>query len=59
MLLLGEHQQEAAPSHHATIDDVATAFASGFRVDSVDPVTVDTTTDPDGLPAWLVALTRI
>lgn len=59
MLLLGEHQHDAGHSHQATVDDVTTAFSSGFRVDSVDPVTVDTTTDPDGLPAWLVALTRI
>lgn len=44
------------PSAH--LHDATTAFASGFRLESVDPVTVDTTTDPDGLPAWLVALTR-
>ena len=52
MLPLGEAQHEAGHSRHATIDAVTIAFASGFRV---DPVTVDTTTDPDGLPARLVA----
>ncbi|MFD4605438.1 class I SAM-dependent methyltransferase [Streptomyces sp. NPDC058464] len=35
------------------------AFTGGWRIDSIEPSTIDITTDPDGIRAWLVALTRI
>lgn len=44
--------------HKLTRDEIETAFAEGWRVDSIDPSTIDITTDPDGIRAWLVALTR-
>ncbi len=34
-------------------------MAEGWRVDSIEPATIDITTDPDGIRAWLVALTRL
>ena len=37
----------------------ALAFADGWQIDSIVPATIDITTDPDGIRAWLVALTRI
>ncbi|EGX61062.1 MULTISPECIES: class I SAM-dependent methyltransferase [Streptomyces] len=45
--------------HKLTRSDVEASFADGWRIDSVEPSTIDITTDPDGIRAWLVALTRI
>ncbi|WP_405652257.1 class I SAM-dependent methyltransferase [Streptomyces sp. NBC_00019] len=45
--------------HKLTRDEIKVSFADGWRIDSMEPSTIDITTDPDGIRAWLVALTRI
>ncbi|WP_328747255.1 class I SAM-dependent methyltransferase [Streptomyces sp. NBC_00285] len=45
--------------HKLTRDEIEASFADGWRIDSIEPSTIDITTDPDGIRAWLVALTRI
>jgi len=45
--------------HRLTRDEIVTAFADGWRIDALDPATIEVTTDTDGIPAWLLALTRI
>ncbi|MGH3972172.1 MAG: hypothetical protein ACRDS9_02430 [Pseudonocardiaceae bacterium] len=42
-----------------TRDEITASFTDGWRVDSIEPATIDITIDPDGIRAWLVALTRI
>ena len=42
-----------------TRDEIEASFADGWRIDSIEPATIDITTDPDGIQAWLVAVTRI
>ncbi|MDQ6726647.1 MAG: class I SAM-dependent methyltransferase [Actinomycetota bacterium] len=44
--------------HKRTQAQIRAAFASGWRVDSIEPATIDVTNDPDGIAAWLVTLTR-
>jgi hypothetical protein len=39
-------------------EDITTCFTDGWRIDSIEPTVLDSLTDPDGIPAWLVALTR-
>jgi hypothetical protein len=39
-------------------EDITACFAQGWRIDSIEATTLDSRTDPDGIPAWLVALTR-
>lgn len=41
-----------------THGDIEGAFDHGRQVDSSEPATIDITTDPDGVRAWLVAVTR-
>lgn len=41
-----------------TPEEIATAFADGWQVDSIEPVTLDGATTPGGIPAWRVAVTR-
>ncbi|MFF4728748.1 class I SAM-dependent methyltransferase [Streptomyces mirabilis] len=45
--------------HKLTRDEIEAAFADGWRIDSIEPATIDITTNPGGIRAWLVALTRI
>jgi cyclopropane fatty-acyl-phospholipid synthase-like methyltransferase len=45
--------------HRVTQGEIRAAFADGWRIDSLDQATIDITTDPEGIRAWLVALTRI
>lgn len=42
-----------------TRDEITAVFAKGWRVEAVEPATIDITTDPAGIWAWLVALTRL
>jgi len=46
-------------ARHLTREDIAACFAQGWRIDSVEATVLDSRTDEDGIPAWLVALTRI
>lgn len=40
-------------------EDVTACFTEGWRVDATEETTLDSLTDEDGIPAWLIALTRI
>jgi cyclopropane fatty-acyl-phospholipid synthase-like methyltransferase len=41
-----------------TQDQIRTAFADGWQIDSIEPTTIEITTDPAGVRAWLVTATR-
>ncbi|WP_410567468.1 class I SAM-dependent methyltransferase [Amycolatopsis sp. cmx-4-61] len=45
--------------HRVTQAEITSTFADGWRVDSVEPATIEITSDPDGIRAWFAALTRI
>lgn len=45
--------------HRVTRADIAGTYADGWHVDSIEPATIEITTDPDGIRAWSVALRRI
>jgi cyclopropane fatty-acyl-phospholipid synthase-like methyltransferase len=45
--------------HRVTQADITSAFADGWHVDSIEPATIEITTDPDGIRAWSAALRRI
>jgi cyclopropane fatty-acyl-phospholipid synthase-like methyltransferase len=46
--------------HRVTPDDIRAAFADGWRIDSIDPVTVDSALPAlaDGIRGWRTSLTR-
>ena len=44
--------------HRVTRTEIATAFTDGWRVDSIEPATIEIIPDPDGIRAWLAAVTR-
>jgi SAM-dependent methyltransferase len=59
MLGFSDQQPGRWGPHRLTREEIAAAFADRWRVDSIEPATIDITTDPDGIRAWLVALIRI
>jgi SAM-dependent methyltransferase len=59
MLCFSDQQPGEWGPRRVTRDEIDAAFADGWRADSIEPATIDITTDPDGIRAWLAALTRI
>jgi 2-polyprenyl-3-methyl-5-hydroxy-6-metoxy-1,4-benzoquinol methylase len=51
-------EDATSPTRHLLANDVTACFADGWHVDATDPVTLDSVTDPDGIPGWRLALTR-
>jgi cyclopropane fatty-acyl-phospholipid synthase-like methyltransferase len=45
--------------HKVTRHELEETFTDGWQADSVEPSTIEITTDPYRVDAWLVALTRI
>jgi cyclopropane fatty-acyl-phospholipid synthase-like methyltransferase len=60
MLCISDRQPEDVWSraHRTSRETIEASFADGWRVDSVRPATIEITTDPGGMRAWLAALTR-
>jgi cyclopropane fatty-acyl-phospholipid synthase-like methyltransferase len=44
--------------HKLSSAEITTTFAEGWRIDSIEPSTIVARTEPAGIRAWLVALTR-
>lgn len=59
MLGFSDQQPGDWGPHRLTRADILTAFADGWRIDSLEPATIEITTDPNGVRAWLAALTRL
>src|SRR3954470_6415864 len=51
MLCFSDAQPGDTGPHRVTRDEIAAAFREGWRIDSVEPATIDTLTDPDGIQA--------
>jgi cyclopropane fatty-acyl-phospholipid synthase-like methyltransferase len=52
------HTGDRGP-HRLTRNEILAAFADGWRVDSLAAATIEVTIDANGIPAWLLATTRI
>lgn len=59
MLGFSDRQPDGPGPHRLTREDITGTFAAGWRADSVEPATIEVTTSPAGVPAWLAAFTRI
>ena len=59
MLGFADRQPGKYGPHGLTLQEIADTFTTGWRVDSIEPATIEITTDPDGIRAWLAAVTRI
>jgi ubiquinone/menaquinone biosynthesis C-methylase UbiE len=43
---------------HLSRDEIPATFADGWRVEAIEPATIELTTDPAGARAWLATITR-
>jgi SAM-dependent methyltransferase len=60
MLCISDAQPpgECGPVHRISLGEIAATFADRWHVDSIEPATLDITTSPDGIRAWLTTITR-
>ena len=59
MLGFSDQQPGDWGPHRLTRSDIANAFADGWRIDTLEPATIEITTEPHDIHAWLAALTRL
>jgi cyclopropane fatty-acyl-phospholipid synthase-like methyltransferase len=59
MLCFSDRQPGDWGPRRVTRDEITATFADGWRVDTIEPATIEITTDPEGVRAWLVTLTRV
>jgi SAM-dependent methyltransferase len=45
--------------HKLTQDEIRAAFTDGWRIESIEPATIEIWTDPDGIRAWLLTAARL
>lgn len=58
MLCFSEHQPGDWGPRRVTQDEIRASFAGGWRVDSIEPTTIEITLDPGAALSWLASLTR-
>lgn len=59
MLAFSDQQPPGFGPHRASQAEIEAAFADGWRIDSLNRVTMDVTIDPNGVRAWLAAITQV
>jgi SAM-dependent methyltransferase len=59
MLGFSDRQPGDWGPHRLTHAENALAFTEGWRIDSLEPATIEVTIDPAGMRAWLLTATRI
>jgi cyclopropane fatty-acyl-phospholipid synthase-like methyltransferase len=58
LLCFSDRQPGDQGPRRVTREEITTSFADGWQVDSLEPATIEITTDPAGIRAWLLAATR-
>lgn len=59
MLGFSDQQPGDWGPHRLKREEITDAFARGWQIDSLDPATIEVTTEPDGIRAWLLTATRV
>lgn len=59
MLGFSDQQPGDWGPHRLTRAAITAAFAEGWRIEAIEPATIEVTTDPGGIRAWSVAVERI
>jgi cyclopropane fatty-acyl-phospholipid synthase-like methyltransferase len=58
MLCFSDRQPGDWGPRRVTEDEIRASFTEGWRVDAIEPATIDITIDPAGAFAWRASLTR-
>jgi SAM-dependent methyltransferase len=59
MLVFSDRQPPGFGPRRISQAEIEAAFADGWRIDSLNRVTMDAAIDPNGVRAWLAAITRV
>jgi SAM-dependent methyltransferase len=59
MLGFSDRQPSIWGPHRLTRNDIESAFADGWRIDSLDESIIEILPDPNGVQAWLATITRM
>ena len=59
MLCFSDGQPPGPGPRRISAQEILETFADGWSVDAIEPATMDSTLDPDGVWAWLTAVTRV
>jgi SAM-dependent methyltransferase len=59
MLCFSDRQPGVWGPRRVTREEITATFADGWRVDSIEPSTLDITIDPNVVQAWLASLIRL
>jgi SAM-dependent methyltransferase len=61
MLAFSDREPRERPgrAHKLTREEIEAAFTDGWHIDSIEEATIDSVADPEGIRAWLTAVTRL
>lgn len=59
MLCFSDRQPPGFGPRRVSQDEIRASFADGWRVDAIEPATLEVNIDPAGVRAWLSAITRM
>jgi SAM-dependent methyltransferase len=59
LLCFSDRQPAGFGPRRVSQDEIRATFADGWHVDTIDPVILEVTMRPEGIQAWLAALTRV
>jgi cyclopropane fatty-acyl-phospholipid synthase-like methyltransferase len=59
MLCFSDQEPGEQGPRRVTRDDITTTFADGWRIDALEPTTLDSPAGPAAIRAWQVTATRI
>jgi hypothetical protein len=59
MLGFSDQQPGDWGPHRLRREEITQAFSHGWQIDSLEPATLEVSTEPQGIHAWLLAATRI
>ena len=59
MLCFSDRQPGDWGPRRVRADEIEASFAGGWRVESIEPATLEITIDPEGVQAWLASITRV
>lgn len=59
MLCFSDQEPGAQGPRRVSRDDITTRFADGWRIDALEPATLDSPTRPNGIRAWQLTATRL
>jgi hypothetical protein len=59
MICFSDRQPPGFGPRRVRRDEIEALFGDGWRIDAIEPATLEVTIDPAGVRAWRVSVTRV